>query len=452
MASNSAKLRRGSGALFFGMLVTVFIEGCSFTPGRASICYQYQGISLTPLTSGSSHTVFETPGTIIAIQGSGTATFAAGSSAGAIKTQQMLNVPSYASQALVFLNGWKLDYIGGDRHVLALGAAITEIHLDPKLHTLTWDALGLIRDNDGKAGFNFAYQFTVIAWNPANLNAFVDQGSINSQTLNCSQTSELPDNYFYAANSGTSTALSCFFTFLQNSSFPASQPVAVLPRGFGFVWNGSDHNLFQMAYNMDHSEILVDGRKYQKQGSQVAAPLPNPPASHVDTGFVSWSPYAIFEDNDSRRAYTFAELVSGLAGSDVAVIHPPYSVLPDAADAGLWGTGIFSSCGEVGGPNTITENHVIENIPYQFAVPMLTGWNLEYLCSDKHVEHVGVQIDDWSYQPPANGIGGILRYTISSTLADDNSNRAHIITDRVTVLGLKGLVSNVVPLPPRKRN
>jgi len=72
--------------------------------------------------------VFETPGTIIAIQGSGTAIHTAGNSASATKVQQMLRVPSYASQALVFLNGWKLDYTGGHGHMLALDAAITEIH------------------------------------------------------------------------------------------------------------------------------------------------------------------------------------------------------------------------------------------------------------------------------------------------------------------------------------
>jgi len=38
----------------------------------------------------------------------------------------MLRVPSYASQALVFLNGSKLDYTGGRSHMLALGVAITE--------------------------------------------------------------------------------------------------------------------------------------------------------------------------------------------------------------------------------------------------------------------------------------------------------------------------------------
>jgi len=68
---------------------------------------------------------------------------------------------------------------------------------------------------------------------------------------------------------------------------------------------------------------------------------------------------------------------------------------------------------------------------------MLTGWDVQYLCSDEHVKDVGVWIDDWSYQPPSGASGGTLQYTLSSTLADNDSTRAHFVSDRVTVLGLR---------------
>jgi hypothetical protein len=451
MATKLAAFTRGALA-FSCLFVAVFLLSCSFQHGSLSVCAIYQGIPVTPLTAQTSHTVFETPGTIIAIHGSGSATHQAGNSADAIKVQQSLPIPAYADQALVFLNGWKLDYVGGDQHVLALGSAITEIHVDPKLHTVAWDALGLIRDDDGAEGYNLTYQFTIVAWNGVNLNAFVDQGAINSQTLDCTQTGgQLPDNYFYASNSGTSSALSCFFSFLQNNSFASSKSIAILPRGFGLVWNDGDHHIFQLAYNMDHSEILADNRKYNKKGQQIAAPLPNPPSTHVGSGFVSWSPYAIFEDNDTRRDYTFAEIVSGLGGSDVGLLQPPFSILPNAADTGF--LGLFSSCGEVGAQPTTTEEHTIENIPYQFAVPMLTGWNMQYVCSDQHVKDVGIWIDDWSYQPPSGGNGGVLHYKLSSILADDDSTRAHAVDHRITVLGLRGVtggnVKGVKPVPPK---
>jgi hypothetical protein len=71
----------------------------------------------------------------------------------------------------------------------------------------------------------------------------------------------------------------------------------------------------------------------------------------------------------------------------------------------------------------------------------------------------GVWIEDWSYQPPS---GGTLRYTVSSILDDNDSSRAHVVYDRVTVLGLRAAtggknvtggngVAGPIPRPPLKK-
>jgi hypothetical protein len=257
MVIELAAFRSKALALFGSIFVAGFLQSCSFQSGAPSNCSAYEGIGLSPLTSQSNQTVFENPGTIIAIQGTGNAIHNSGDG-NPIKVQQTLRLPTYADQALVFLNGWKLDYHGDDHHILALGNGITEIHMDIKGHSLTWDALGLLRDNDGKP-YDWTYQYTVVAWNTVNLNLVVDQGAFPAKGPDCSTNNELPDNYFYASNSGTSTALSCFFSFLQNSNFGSSKTVAILPRGFGFFWNAEDHNLFQIGYNMEHSETIVQG-------------------------------------------------------------------------------------------------------------------------------------------------------------------------------------------------
>src|SRR4029077_764291 len=116
---------------------------------------------------------------------------------------------------------------------------------------------------------------------------------------------------------------------------------------------------------------------YYQHDQQISGPVPNPPASRVGSGFASWNTYTIFKDDDTRRDYTFGELVSGLGGNDVGVVEPPYSILP--LDH-CW------FCGVVGG-STADENFVIEHIPYEFAIPMLTGWDLWYGdSSDHHVK------------------------------------------------------------------
>jgi hypothetical protein len=416
----------------FALLTMLQLCSCGFSPNPGSICYQYTQTPIVPLTIQTSHTVFETPGTVIAIHGSGGAK--AGNAHRALRVQQSVSIPDYANQATVFLNGWKAEYLGGDQHVLALGTVITEIHADVTKHTLSWNALGILRDDDGDEDFEWLYNFTVVAWNDANLKAFVDHGALDSSTLDCDKAPELTDNYFYASNSGTSTALSCFFSFLQNTGFNGSKQVAVVPRGFGFVYNDGDHHLLQLHYNLDHSEVFAqratnpNQRVYNKQGNQVPAPLADPGKSQAGAGFVSWSPYAILKDNGDRKDYTFAEVVSGMGGEDVGVIQPPYGVLPSDSS---W------SCAYLGSAEIVIEDHEIDDIAYEFAIPMLTGWDLEYVCSDQHVKGIGMWILDWKYEPPTNTVGGKLHYRLASILRDDDNKPPFGHSHKVSVLGLK---------------
>src|SRR5437773_2219702 len=64
------------------------------------------------------------------------------------------------------------------------------------------------------------------------------------------------DTFFFAENTGTSTALSWFRSFLSNANFASDGTAAVLPRGFGFRYLSfdEDHHVLQVAYNLEHSE------------------------------------------------------------------------------------------------------------------------------------------------------------------------------------------------------
>ena len=134
-----------------------------------NICRVFDDTPLTPLSAPPPNDptnpklIFETLGRIKVMHGSGTAKLESGNRV--IKVEQSVAIPTYANQATVFLNGWNLSYLGGDQHVLALGALITKIRLDRRGPTLTWTAAGVLRDDDFKEGYNFTYHFTVIAWN-----------------------------------------------------------------------------------------------------------------------------------------------------------------------------------------------------------------------------------------------------------------------------------------------
>lgn len=447
--TKSRTRRSGRGLTVLSLLMITLVSaacGGVINPNYVlpNICREFDDTPLTPLSAPPPNDptnpklIFETPGQIKVMHGSGSAKLDSGKRI--IKVEQSVIIPTYANQATVFLNGWRLNYLGGDQHVLALGALITKIKLDRRSATLAWTAAGVLRDDDFKEGYNFTYHFTVIAWNDAALSVSVDQGSPDNF---CNADTDLPDKSFVAINNGT-TALSSFSVFSQEPGLPRGKPVAVLPRGFAYFWWGGDHHMLQLGYNLDHSEIFAEqGKIYNNNKNHVRtagdlmtgipAPLTTP-ASLVDSGFVSWNTYAIFKDNDSRRDYVFSELVSTVGGNDVGIVQPPFAILPKEGEGGDFLPGGVKK-----------EQVVIENIPFEYAVPVLTGWELNYLTDDQHVQEVGIWIDDWSF------IGDTLSYKLSSILRDDDFTPPHSARHKVTILGIRPTVSGGDGVPRQSR-
>ena len=447
MAQSRPRQSRRALTVLSVLMTTLLLAACAvINPNYVlpNICKEFDDTPLTPLSTPlpndptNPKLIFETPGQIKVMHGYGSAKLESGKRI--IKVAQGVAIPTYANHATVFLNGWNLSYLGGDQHVLALGALITKIKLDRRGTALTWNAAGVLRDDDFKEGYTFTYYFTVIAWNDAALNLSVDQGSPDNF---CNANTDLPDKSFVAMNNGT-TALSSFGVFSQEPAFPPSKPVAVLPRGFAYYWWDGDHHLLQLGYNLDHSEIFGEkGRIYDNNKNHVRtagdimtgipAPLPTP-ASRVDSGFVSWNTYAIFKDNDSRRDYVFSELASTIGGKDIGIVQPPFSILPKEGEGGNWLPG-----------GVTTEQFVIENIPFEYAVPVLTGWELHYATDDQHVQEVGIWIDDWSFT------AGTLSYKLSSILRDDDYTPPHFARHKVMILGIRPAVSAGGRVPRQSR-
>lgn len=304
----------------------------------------------------------------------------------------------------------------------------------------------MLRDSDIRAARAFTYHYTVIAWNHTALDLILDHGSADNF---CNPDTELPDKAFLALNNGT-TALSAFSVFAQNPALPPSKPVAILPRGFGFNWYDGDNNFLQLGYNLDYSEIFAEqGKVYNNNKNHVhkiqdlmgiPAPLPGT-GSRVDSGFVSWNTFAVFKDDGSRKDYFFSEMVSTLGGTDVGLIQPPFAVPPRKPNevATYW-TPVYP-CG------VTTEDRVIENVPFEYAIPMLTGWQLAYETDDQHVKELGISIDDWDWTPGSPG--GTLNYRLSSTLRDKDAMPRHCARHKVSVLGIRAVAQQAPVLRQR---
>jgi hypothetical protein len=232
------------------VLTTVPLTSCDcFDNPVRSVCADPG--TLADVTSSDSQLVFEEQGTIAVFHGFACAR---GGGDNAIRVEQSLELPSYAREATVFLNGWRVRYLSQDNHVTGFGSFIDAIKLEGG--SLKWQATGVLADDEFDDSYSWCYNYTVVAWNPANLNLTVDHNG-GCSPLGIGENA----NFFITRNDGTTTALSSYASFLKNPDFASAKNLSVLPRGFGFGWGPDcdvDHHLLQVAYNMDHRETLIE--------------------------------------------------------------------------------------------------------------------------------------------------------------------------------------------------
>ena len=215
------------------ILLLIFSVSCSFTglPDTPAFCRQFEELPLTEVSQGPLFNVFENPGTIKVMHGSGIAKLDHGDF---IKVEQSLEIPAYANRATVFLNGWKSSYLSDhDQNVVGLGTLVGRIRLvdiRPGGRKLTWNAVGILRDNDAEEGYDWTYYYTVIAWNDAALNLAVNHDDADNF---CKAGTGGSDNFYFAENKKTTTALSSFSSFLQNPEFPPRRGCCPSPTG---IW------------------------------------------------------------------------------------------------------------------------------------------------------------------------------------------------------------------------
>ena len=83
---------------------------------------------------------------------------------------------------------------------------------------------------------------------------------------------------------------------------------------------------------------------------------------------------------------------------------------------------------------------LIEKLPYTYAIPILTGWEIGYTPpgeGDQHVKEFGIFMDRIHYERLPGAATGSLRYTISAVLSDKDAFPDNYFSHKVSILGLK---------------
>ncbi|PTN11873.1 hypothetical protein [Nitrosomonas aestuarii] len=327
-----------------------------------------------------------------------------------------LDMPTYVNRGTVVLNGWDLRYLHKDHEVRSMRADITHSKLvtggdSPPM--LVFEVAGELSDQNWDDAYEFCVYYTGFGFNSAWIDAQIegDYNGINTWDLQID--SEGP--------------IATLESLWSDGALRSSDSIVVIPRGFSFQYDNkfecelrfppcrwddpADHQLRQVAYSL-----------FQTGAS------PNP------DGNPHWITQTIFKDNGTRTHWIKAR--AALIGGGSVKLHADFLPLnPRSGKANICRNGVDGVIR--------TETFRIYDLPFDYAVPMLTGWDLNYECDDQHVQRAGIWIHDIRFDPDSNG----LEYKLSSILRDKNGAPSFNAAHRVSVLGLNR--SSIPPVVER---
>jgi len=332
-------------------------------------------------------------------------------------TPASFDLPDYADRATVFLNGWRLVYAEDDHHIARIEVELRNISVTNGV--LDWEVRGLLADRNFDDDYSFCYTYTVIGWN----SGLIDAATVDGDP---------------PANAARGEALTVMPTFQAiPPALRGRKTVAILPKGFFLQVPDDDRHLLQAGTNLGHNDFLLEkGKTYGELGM--------PPivanASRFDRDITSWDYTALLSDNDLEDETSHVSRFGLLTGDDLTMVRPPFTLVP-REDANLFNSG----CPGVPLPpapplpaGLQSNDIVIENLPFDYAVPVLSGWFVRQLCDDEHVKDIGVWLDNIAYDKDQDEPTGTLRYTVHSILLDNDDDRVHLAGHKVDILGIDG--------------
>lgn len=425
------------------LLAAVTLTGCSllFNPADYFGDFDFPWPEGTPIKTASRAEIavlHEDPGTLAVVHGFSCAVSDRDGQEDFVRIQESLDFrdlldadPRWITNATVFLNGFQASFEDNKHEVLGVSAAISGI--EHERAELRFEGGGALADNKFTAPYEFCFTFTAFAWNRQELLLAADHG-------------DRANTFFRLAQDNKSiTSLNVLRNYRQEVDLIGDDTtVGLLPRGAGLAWIGSNQVL-QASYAMGSATAVLESERVY-DGAVQPQNLPDN-TIRQGAGGLSWDSSFIFKPNDKVDDVFVAELVSVLGGDGMELLNPPFLIEPaDEKDGcGGWFTGCIGNPEGTNGPKTV--EIVVENLPYEVAIPVLNGWSLGYVVDDHTIRDLGVSIDTFSYQPPSGATLGSLRYTLTA-VTDNGDNYTPALRYRVAVLGLSPEVPDEPVEPP----
>jgi|GEM_PF-2901183 len=366
--------------------------------GGSKIATPFEQLSLKTIGK----TVFEDEGRFILIEGSQCIQRDNGAETATIL--QWVEMPSYVDSGTVVLNGWDLRYLHSDREVNSMRADITHSKLVKNAGSalLMFEVQGKLDDQNRNDAYEFCVFYTGFGYRSVWFDATIesDYSGLEVATL---------QNKHQGA-----------VATLENTGYKGTlkgnDAIAIIPRGFDFQFDDTfecelrfppckwgdraDYRLLQAAYSLSQT-----GTSLNQDGSP------------------HWATQTIFKDNNTRthRIKTRTALIRGSS----VKLRPDFLALNPRA-------GKTNTCRKNTDGVVRTQTFRINDLPYNYAIPMLTGWDLSYECENQRVQRAGIWIHDIRFDPNSSS----MEYKVSSILRDQDGAPSFNAAHRITVLGL----------------
>lgn len=191
---------------------------------------------------------------------------------------------------------------------------------------------------------------------------------------------------------------------------PDSGEVVVVPRGFYTAFpDGDDHHVLQIAHRLaPEDEVANNG------------------------GLLKWESTSVLRDNQSRSLRAGSHM-SLIGGRDVDWTYGQWE-FEEVVEASAPCAGLLDTCWHEDGHDRETREMVASVLPeFDYAIPLLTGFDLRYPSEDAHVKTMGTWLEQISWDPATKR----LSYQIGSILEDQNGAPTFLADHNVIVLGFR---------------
>lgn len=347
-------------------------------------------------------TIFEDAGNFILIEGSKCVRRDNGMEPATIV--QWIEMPGYVDHGTVVLNGWDLRFLQHDREINSLRADITHSKLVKNAGStfLVFEALGKLDDQERKDAFEFCIFYSAFGYHAAGVEAVMEGDYDGIETAEA-----------HPKNKG---AIATLAHVGSRGTLKGSEAMVVIPRGFDFQFDDSfecelrlvpckwgdrtDYRLLQIAYNLSQTGTspTLDGTPH-------------------------WTAQTIFKPDNIQphRIKIRAALIRGRSvklRADFLALNPRM--------------GKTGQCRKNTDGIVRTQSFRLTDVTYDYAVPMLTGWDLSNECGQQKIQRTGIWLHDIHFDPKS----GVMEYKLSSILRDQDGASSFNAAHRVTILGL----------------